>query len=336
MKDRYSRQILFRSIGEEGQNHIGNKHVLVIGAGALGTANAEGLVRAGIGKLTIIDRDYVEVSNLQRQQLYAEQDAIDQLPKAVAAKKRLNKINSEVEIEALVMDVDPTNLVPLLRDVDVALDATDNFTIRFIMNDLYQKYDIPWIFGSCVGSVGMSYTILPGESPCLSCLLQAAPMSGATCDSVGIISPAVQMVAAHQTTEALKLLVEDQKALRSQLVTFDLWHNHYQTINVKRAKRADCPTCGENPTYPNLSYESQTKVAVLCGRDTVQIRADREFSLDDLAARLQHVGDIKRNPFLLSIEYKSFRLVFFRDGRTLIHGTSSIEQAKSVYYQLVG
>lgn len=336
MDDRYSRQILFKPIGQGGQNKIIDKHVLIIGSGALGSANAEALVRSGIGTLTIIDRDYVEASNLQRQQLFTEEDAKNQIPKAIAAKKQLVKINSSVQINAHVLDATADSLPPLLENVDVVIDATDNFDIRFIMNDLVHQFNIPWIFGSCVGSTGMSYTIIPTETPCLSCLLNAAPLSGATCDSVGIISPAVQMVVAHQITETLKLLVEDKSALRSRLVTFDLWNNHYQTINVDRAKKEQCPTCGNHPTYPYLGYQSQTKTEVLCGRDTVQIRSKRTIPLLELATQLQKMGEIKQNDFLLSINYKSYRVVFFQDGRTFVHGTSSIETAKSVYYQLVG
>ncbi|WP_138418566.1 MoeB/ThiF family adenylyltransferase [Aquibacillus sediminis] len=336
MTDRYSRQTLFNPIGKQGQENINAKHVMIIGCGALGSANAEVLVRAGVGKLTIIDRDYVELSNLQRQQLYTEQDVEEELPKAIAAKNRLTQLNSHVEIDAYVMDAVAESIIPLLTNVDLIMDATDNFDIRFIINDLAHKYDIPWIFGSCVGSTGMSYTVLPGQTPCLSCLLSTMPLSGATCDSVGIITPTIQMVVAHQTTEALKLLVEDDQALRSKLVTFDLWNNMYQTINVERTKKHDCPTCGENPSYAYLTYDAQTKTEVLCGRDTVQIRANREFELDELAANLNRIGTVKQNPFLLSLHYQSYRIVFFQDGRTFVHGTNSIEKAKSIYYQLVG
>ncbi|WP_226035895.1 MoeB/ThiF family adenylyltransferase [Aquibacillus saliphilus] len=336
MNERYSRQALFKPIGTLGQTEIEKSHVLIVGCGALGSASAEALVRAGIGKLTLIDRDYVEFSNLQRQQLFAESDAVDQLPKAIAAQKRLTQINSHVFIEAHVMDATSLNLGPLLHEVDLLIDATDNFDIRFIINDLLQSYNIPWIFGSCVGSTGMSYTILPGQTPCLHCLLNVTTLSGATCDSVGIISPAVQMVVAHQMTEAFKLLVEDYQSLRKGLVMFDMWNNHYQTINVDRAKKADCPSCGNEPSYPYLSYDAQTKTEVLCGRDTVQIRSNREFQLDVLASSLENLGTITLNPFLLSIVYDNYRVVFFRDGRTFIHGTNSIEQAKKVYYKLVG
>jgi len=336
MNDRYSRQTLFKPIGEAGQRKIGKKHVLIMGCGALGTANADTLVRAGIGKLTIIDRDYVEYSNLQRQQLFTEKDADDQVPKAIAAKKALGAINSNVMIDAYVMDVTAVSLTPLLKDVDLIIDATDNFDIRFTMNDLIHQSRIPWIFGSCVSSTGMSYTILPGETPCLYCLLNTTTLSGATCDSVGIIASAVQMVVAHQTTEALKLLVEDKKALRTKLLLFDLWTNQYHAINVDRAKKDACPTCGTQPTYPYLSYEAQTKTEILCGRNTVQIRAKREVVLNDLASRLERLGKVQVNEFLLSVEYDAYRVVIFRDGRAFIHGTDSVEKAKKIYYQLVG
>ena len=336
MKDRYSRQTLFQPIGEEGQKKIGQKHVLIVGCGALGSSNAENLVRAGIGKLTIIDRDYVEFSNLQRQQLFTEQDAIDQIPKAIAAKARLVTINSTVEINAHVMDATVQSLTPLLKDVDIVIDATDNFDIRFLLNDLLQKLEIPWIYGSCVGSTGMSFTILPKETPCLLCLLDTTPVSGATCDSVGIISSAVQMVVAHQTAEVFKLLVEDESALRKKFVMFDLWNNYYQAVNVERAKKDTCPSCGIEPSYKYLTHEMQTKAETLCGRNTVQIRPNQKNDLEEIAHRLRKIAPVKTNDFLISVEYQTFRIVFFQDGRALIHGTNSIEKAKSVYYQLVG
>jgi adenylyltransferase/sulfurtransferase len=337
MAERYSRQILFKPIGGKGQKKIEQKHVLIIGCGALGTANADNLVRGGIGKLTLIDRDYVEYSNLQRQQLFTEEDALEQIPKAIAAQKRLSKINSNVRIEAHVIDATSVTLTPLLRGVDLVIDATDNFDIRLTMNDLLQKHKIPWIFGSCVGSTGMSFTILPNQTPCLQCLLDATtPLSGATCDSVGIISSAVQMVVVHQTTEALKLLVEDYDLLRTSLVTFDLWNNHYQTINVEQAKKSECSTCGNEPSFKYLDYEFQMKTEVLCGRNTVQIRSNQKVYLEELAKRLSSIGAVKLNDFLLSIEFESYRIVFFQDGRAFIHGTNSIERAKSVYHKLIG
>lgn len=339
MNERYSRQELFTPIGLQGQSNLRKKHVLVIGAGALGTGSAEVLVRAGVGKLTIVDRDYVEWSNLQRQQLYTEKDASERIPKAVAAKDRLTLINSEVVIESHVMDVAVEELEQLVKNVDLIMDATDNFDIRMIINDISQKYHIPWIYGACVGSYGISYTIIPRETPCLSCLLETVPMGGVTCDTVGIISPAVQMVVSYQTTEALKLLVEDYDVLRNKLVSFDLWKNQHAAINVDKVKKESCLSCGSNPTYPYLTFSNQTKTVVLCGRDTVQIRPPKPIdrNLESLANTLsKQEGKISQNPYLLSFSIGEQRLVFFKDGRVLIHGTKDIAEAKTLYHRYLG
>ncbi len=297
------------------------------------------LVRAGIGKITIADRDYVEWSNLQRQQLYTEEEAEQRIPKAVAAKKRLTAINSEVEICCHVMDVSVEEMEQLVEGVDLILDASDNFDIRMIINDISQKYRIPWIYSACVGSYGISYTILPGETPCLNCLLEKMPMEGITCDTVGIISPAVQMVLSFQISEALKILVEDRLHLRNKLVSFDLWENQQSSINVDKMKKEDCPSCGVERSYPYLSFSNQTKTAVLCGRDTVQIRPSQpiERDLESLDKTLsRQPGKIARNPFLLSFSTAAHRLVIFRDGRVLIHGTKSISEAKTLYHRYLG
>lgn len=336
VNDRYSRQTRFQAIGKIGQEKIKHKHVLIIGCGALGSANAESLVRAGIGKLTIADRDYVEESNLQRQQLFTEADVAAQLPKAIAAKQHLLEINHQVVIHAHVMDVTGMSLPSLLPTVDVVIDATDNFDTRLLLNDMLHKYKIPWVFGACVGSTGMSYTMIPNQTPCLRCLLATIPVTGMTCDAVGVIAPAVQMVVAHQNTEVLKLLTNADTAIRASFITFDLWNNLYQSIQVDQAKRRDCPTCGRYPTYPALDYKQQLKSEVLCGRDTVQLRRTDMYSFNDLAKRLKSFEDFKRNDFLVSVHYQSCRIVFFQDGRTLIHGTNSITEAKRIYYQLIG
>lgn len=339
MNDRYSRQILFTPIGEQGQKRISEKHVLIIGAGALGTGNAESLVRAGVGKLTIVDRDYVEWSNLQRQQLYVENDAMKKIPKAIAAKERLQQINSEVKITAHIMDVIPETLENLIVDVDLILDATDNFDIRMIVNDASQKFKIPWIYGSCVGSYAISYTIIPNETPCLHCLMEDVPIGGLTCDTAGIISPAVGMVVVQQTTEALKILTENRDALRQKLISFDLWDNQQSTVDVSRMKKMNCPSCGENPTYPFLAFENQTKSAVLCGRNSVQIRPPHEQKRDlQSLANVLHGkgGKVEQNPFLLSFTIETNRLVMFQDGRTLVHGTNDIAKAKTLYHRYFG
>lgn len=339
MSERYSRQEIFSPIGSAGQQKISKKHVLIIGAGALGTGSAEQLVRAGIGKITIIDRDYVEWSNLQRQQLYGEDDAKNRLPKAVAAKKRLHEVNSEVEIIAYVKDAGVSELEEIAPSVDLIIDATDNFDTRMMINDISQKYQIPWIYGACVGSYGISYTILPGDTPCLNCLLESVPLGGLTCDTAGIISPAVQMVVAYQVTEALKILVEDFDALRRKLVSFDLWKNQYTAIHVDKVKKKDCPSCGNNPIYPYLDFSNQTKTAVLCGRDSVQIRPSKigERDLEEIAANLaNHSNKIERNPYLVSCTIGKHRIVVFKDGRVLIHGTKDISEAKTIYHRYLG
>jgi sulfur carrier protein ThiS adenylyltransferase len=339
MHDRHSRQELFPPIGKEGQTKIRSKHVLLIGAGALGSGNAEVLTRAGVGKLTIIDRDYVEASNLQRQQLYTEEDVLEKLPKAAAAFKRLHAIDSTVEIRPIIGDANVVMLEELVGDVDLIIDATDNFETRMMINDISQKYKLPWIYGACVGSFGMSFTILPGKTPCLNCLLQAIPMQGMTCDTGGIIGPNVQMVIAHQTTEALKILVEDWDALRTSFVSFDVWRNQYSTMKMGKAKRANCLSCGESPTYPYLDIENHTKTTVLCGRDTVQIRPPKvqKLVLSELAEKLMRLGyEVKGNPYLVTVEWEENRLVIFNDGRALIHGTKDLTQAKAIYQRILG
>ncbi|EJQ54192.1 thiazole biosynthesis adenylyltransferase ThiF [Bacillus cereus BAG6X1-2] len=339
MNNRYSRQELFSPIGEEGQQKIREKHVLIIGAGALGSANAEMFVRAGVGTVTIVDRDYVDWSNLQRQQLYAESDVESNLPKAVAAKKRLEKINSEVRVEALVQDVTAEELEELVTNVDVIIDATDNFETRFIVNDISQKHSIPWVYGACVGSYGLSYTILPGKTPCLSCLLQSIPLGGATCDTAGIISPAVSLVVSHQVTEALKLLVEDYESLRDGLVSFDVWKNEYSCMNVQKLRKHNCPSCGEQALYPYLNKENTSKTAVLCGRNTVQIRPPHkeEMNFEQYKELLNgRVNDLNVNPYLLSFSVEEKRLVAFKDGRVLVHGTKDISEAKTIYHRYFG
>ncbi|PFF19545.1 thiazole biosynthesis adenylyltransferase ThiF [Bacillus anthracis] len=339
MNNRYSRQELFSPIGEEGQQKIREKHVLIIGAGALGSANAEMFVRAGVGTVTIVDRDYVDWSNLQRQQLYAESDVENNLPKAVAAKKRLEEINSEVRVEALVQDVTAEELEELVTDVDVMIDATDNFETRFIVNDIAQKYAIPWIYGACVGSYGLSYTILPSKTPCLSCLLQSIPLGGATCDTAGIISPAVSLVVSHQVTESLKLLVEDYESLREGLVSFDVWKNEYSCMNVQKLRKHNCPSCGENALYPYLNKENTSKTAVLCGRNTVQIRPPHKEEMDFERYKgllNDRVNDLNVNPYLLSFSVEEKRLVAFKDGRVLVHGTKDISEAKTIYHRYFG
>lgn len=339
MEERYSRQTLFAGIGEAGQRKLAEKHVLIVGSGALGTGNAEILTRAGVGKLTIVDRDYVEWSNLQRQQLFTEKDAIERIPKAISAKKRLEQINSKTIIEAQIMDININEIHPLTEQVDLIIDGTDNFETRMLLNDISQRKKIPWILGACVGSYGLSYCIIPDQTPCFACLLEKVPIGGATCDTAGIIAPTVQMVVSYQTAEALKVLTEEVDALRNKLVSFDLWKNQHAMIGVNKLKKDTCPSCGTNPVYPYLQIENQTKTAVLCGRNTVQIRPPIKQKLDlhILANTLSKLGgQLKTNPYLISFKKDAHRLVIFQDGRVLVHGTKDIAKAKTLYHRYVG
>ncbi|WP_409290747.1 ThiF family adenylyltransferase [Peribacillus sp. SCS-37] len=339
MQDRYSRQVLFSGIGEEGQARLGSKHVLIVGAGALGSAGAEMLARAGVGRLTIIDRDYLEESNLQRQQLYTEEDVLKKMPKAAAAKRHLAEINSGTIIEAHIMDAEPESLVPLLPGVDLILDATDNFETRFVLNDLAHKYKIPWIFGACAGSFGMSYAFIPGKTPCLNCLLRSMPLAGMTCETAGVIAPAVSMTVSLQIAEAMKILTENWDAVRKTFMSFDVWSGEFHSIKTGRVKREDCLTCGTQAEYPFLKKENSTRTAVLCGRETVQVRPPGVVTvdMDRLVKHFSAMGyEAKSNPYLISAQNGSERVIVFKDGRALIHGTKDMAHARSVYQRLMG
>lgn len=337
---RYSRQVRFTPFGEQGQQGLARSSVLIVGVGALGTGIAETLARCGVGRLILADRDYVEWSNLQRQQLYTERDASLRMPKAAAAKARLAEINSEIIIEDYVLDVRAEELESLLPGVDLIMDGTDNFDTRLIINDMAQKYEIPWIYGACVGSYGITYTIIPRETPCLNCLLGSVPLGGDTCDTAGILPQAVQLVTANATAEALKLLGGRREQLRSKLLSFDMWRNEHQEIGVNAARKEDCPSCGSHPVYPYLTAANTERSDVLCGRDTVQIRPARRHKLDlqETALRLSRLGTgkVDSNPYLVSFTEAPYRMVIFADGRALIHGTSDITAARSFYHRYFG
>lgn len=339
-EDRYSRQVRFAPFGEEGQQGLAQSSVLVVGAGALGTGIAETLVRCGVGRIVLADRDYVEWSNLQRQQLYTEADALERMPKAAAALRRLQQINSEVVIESHVIDVRAEELEELISGVDLIMDGTDNFDTRLIINDMAQKHAIPWIYSACVGSYGITYTILPGETPCLHCLLGTVPLGGDTCDTVGILPQAVQLVTANATSEALKLLGKRKTQLRNKLLTFDVWRNEHHEIGVKAAKKENCPSCGSHPIYPYLTAANTERSDVLCGRDTVQIRPSRpqKLNLQETANRLSRLGSgsVDSNAYLVSFIEGPYRMVIFADGRALIHGTKDIAAARSFYHRYFG
>ncbi|SFJ73246.1 ThiF family adenylyltransferase [Thermoflavimicrobium dichotomicum] len=335
---RYSRQILFPPIGKDGQARLQSSRIAIVGMGALGTALANHMVRAGVGYIRIIDRDFVEESNLQRQMLYDEMDAQNQLPKAIAAKEKLERINSSVTIEAHVTDLTWRNAEKLLSSVDLILDGTDNFSVRYLINDVSIKHQIPWIYGGAVSARGMTFTIRPGITPCLRCLFPdpPAPGSSETCDTAGVIGPVVQIVASFQATEALKLLIGATEALDPRMRHFELWDNHYIAMKVKA--KSDCPVCKQQK-YEFLEPAHPEEQAIsLCGRQTIQISpADSlQMNLNQLAEKLEPVADIEKTPFLLRATIDPYRLVIFPDGRVLVQGTDDISIAKSLVAKYVG
>src|SRR5438876_4702555 len=269
--DRYSRQILFSGIGEEGQRRLLASRVLIVGCGALGSAQAEALARAGVGKLRIADRDFVESSNLQRQTMFTESDANERLPKAIACARHVRQINSEITIEAEIVDVNHSNIERLIRDCDVVLDGTDNFATRYLINDACVKHHVNWIYGAAVGSYGVTMTIRPSETPCLRCVFPAAPpaASAPTCETAGVIMPIISVVAAVQVSEALKLLTGQTEDLHRSLMQFDVWRNECRRIALAEKSR-DCATCGQR-RFETLDPVEREFAAVLCGRHAVQV-----------------------------------------------------------------
>lgn len=333
-EERYSRQIRFSPIGKDGQYRLSQSKVLIVGAGALGTVLASHMVRSGAGAIRIADRDYVEWSNLQRQMLFDEEDAAASLPKAVAAKAKLMRINSDCEIDARVTDVTAANVHELIDGADVVLDGTDNFHTRYILNDACFQAGIPYIYGGAVGARGMSAPFLPGETCCLRCMMPEATQDGQTCETIGVVAPIVDVVASYQAIEALKLLTRNHSAVRKSLLTWDLWE--HQTYEMKLPpSRADCPTCGMK-SYPALDL-SQTPVSVLCGRETIQFDGGSPLNLDEWEKRLQPAGRVTRNPFLLRVELPDGeKLVLFPDGRVLVQGTEDPTKAKSLFSRYLG
>ena len=338
MNERYSRQILFSPIGKNGQEKLANSKVLIVGCGALGCAHAETLTRAGIGKIKLVDRDFVEFSNLQRQTLYSEKDASERLPKAVAAKNRLSQINSEIEIEGKVADVNHSNIENLIKDCDLVIDGTDNFQIRYLINDACVKSNKPWIYGAAVSSYGTAMTIFPHETPCLRCIFEEMPNAGSapTCDTAGVIAPIISSISAIQTTEALKILTGNHDALHKSLIQIDVWQNEWRKIKLG-APNPDCETCAKG-NYEFLDAENVEFSAALCGRNAVQILPLKpsEIDLQMFAERLKPLGEIKQNEYLLRFNVENYELTIFRDARAIIRGTDDISIARSIYARYVG
>lgn len=338
MNERYSRQILFNGIGSEGQRRLLQSRVLIVGCGALGSAQAESLARAGVGRMRIADRDFVEASNLQRQTLFTERDASERLPKAVAAANHIGEINQDIAVEPEIVDVNHSNIERLVKDCDVVLDGTDNFATRYLINDACVKHDVNWIYGAAVGSYGVTMTIQPHQTPCLRCVFEEAPpaASAPTCDTAGVIMPIISVVAAVQVAEALKLMTGQNESLHRALMQFDVWQNEWRKINPG-APSPDCPTCGL-ANFATLDAAAGDFAAVLCGRNAVQISPAESTQIDfeQLAERLRLTGEVKFNDYLLRFRTGDFEVTVFQDARSIIRGTSEIKTARSLYAKYIG
>jgi molybdopterin/thiamine biosynthesis adenylyltransferase len=336
--DRYSRQILFAGIGAEGQDRLRAARALIIGCGALGSAQAETLGRAGVGRLRIVDRDFIELSNLQRQTMFTEADAADRLPKVIACANHLREINSDVNVEPEIADVNHSNIERLIQDCDVVIDGTDNFSTRYLINDACVKHDLPWIYGAAVGSYGVTMTIRPNVTPCLRCIFPEAPAaaSAPTCDTAGVIMPIINIVAAVQVTEALKLLGGRVEDLHGSLMQFDVWRNEWRRISIGKPGK-DCPTCSARD-FATLRSDSREFAAVLCGRHAVQVSPSQPARLDlaELSQRLAAAGEVNGNDYLLRFRTGEFEMTVFQDARSIIRGTDDITTARSLYAKYIG
>jgi len=334
-EERYSRQVLFHGIGAEGQRRLAAARVAIMGCGAIGSAVASLLARAGVGTLRIIDRDYVEPSNLQRQTLFDENDAAESVPKAVAAARKIAAFNSEIVVEPEVADLTPANIATLLAGADLVLDGTDNFETRYLVNDYAVQNGMPWVYAAAVASYAATMSILPGETACLACVFPAPPRGVVeTCDTSGILNSAVNLVASLAVTEALKLLVGAREQLRRTLLSIDVWTNERSEISTAHP-RPDCQTCGERE-FIHLEGKGRPHIT-LCGRNSVQIH-ERERPIDfaEMAERLKPHGTVRHNELVLKFWRDGYEMTLFPDGRAIIKGTSDTAVARSLYARFVG
>lgn len=338
--ERYSRQTLFEGIGPSGQKLLKQSRVTIVGCGALGAVQAETLARAGVGRLTLVDRDFVEESNLQRQIMFEERDALERLPKAEAAARRLRRVNSSIEIEPVVADVNFENVEEIIAGADLVLDGTDNFETRFLINDASVKSGVAWIYGAAVGSYGLTMTIVPGRTPCLRCVLEQMPGPGAgeTCDTAGIIMPITSIVASIQAAEAIKLLVGKPDKLHNSLVRIDVWDFKIHRMDLSGfADRRECPACGKGE-FDFLEGAGRQVTTTLCGRNAVQIARSCAARVDfvALAERLKPLGEVAFNDFLLRFRIDDYDVTVFRDARSIIRGTADPNVARGIYARYIG
>ena len=336
LDQKYSRQLLFQPLGREGQERLTASSAVLVGCGAIGAAAANLLVRGGIGRLRILDRDFVETSNLQRQTLFTESDAREALPKAVAAERNLRAINSDVQIEGRIADLSAENAEELLSGFPLILDGTDNFETRFLINDLAIKTETPWIYAAAVASYGLTMAILPGKTACLACLLESSGGGGLeeTCDTIGVLGPIVNLIAALEVAEAMKLLSGRLSALHGRLLSCDVWSGRFQSLRPER--NSDCRVCVHHQ-FSHLLGEAQPHIT-LCGRDSVQIHErNRSLDLKALQDRLAtSVPDVRQNGFLLRFRVPPYEITVFRDGRAILKGTKDPAVARSLYAKYIG
>ncbi len=337
---RYSRQILFSGIGLEGQGKLSRSRVLLVGCGALGSVIAEILVRAGIGCLTLADRDYVDESNLQRQSLYTESDCRAGMPKATAAARHLAEINSQTELVPKILDVNASTISTLVPGHDLILDGTDNFEARFLVNDASLKWRVPWVYGACVGAYGMCVAFVPGSTPCLRCLLEQLPPPGSspTCDTIGVIGPIVHVVAALEAAEGLKILTGHPDKLNPRLMNIDLWENQTSGMDLSRFPRdSECLSCGKG-VFEFLEGKHEGRAQSLCGRDAVQVQRSSSTPIDfaPIAQRLSALGEVTCNEFLMKALVDKYEIALFRDGRAIVRGTHDVDEARRLYAKYIG
>lgn len=337
-EERYSRQILFGEIGQAGQKELGRARVLIVGCGALGASHAEMLARAGVGNLKIVDRDFVEYTNLQRQTLFKEEDAQFRLPKAVAANYRIGEINSDISVEPIVADVNNSNIESLTEGCDLVIDGTDNFQVRYLVNDACVKNDKPWIYGAAVSSYGATMTIIPGKTPCLRCIFEEIPDAGSspTCDTAGVIMPIISGISSVQVTEAIKVLIGKRDSLHGSLMQIDIWQNDWRKIKLGEPN-SDCPACGKRD-FEFLEADAQEFAAVLCGRNAVQIAPAKtgRFDLAEYADKLKFVTTVSQNEYLVRFNVDDKEITVFPDARAIIKGTDDTAAARSIYAKYVG
>jgi molybdopterin-synthase adenylyltransferase len=334
-ENRYSRQVLFPGIGENGQKRLTQSHVALVGCGATGAAAAALLARAGVGALTLVDRDFVEESNLQRQVLFDEADAREALPKAEAARRKIAQFNSRTEVHAHVADLVPSNIYALLGGADILLDATDNFETRYLLNDYAIEQGRPWIYAAAVGAYAATMNILPGETACLACLFPKPPGGMVeTCDTSGILNTAVNFAASVEVTEALKFLAGAQDKMRRTLLGRDLWTNDQAEIDAARP-RAQCAACQQRDLV-HLRGEDRPQIT-LCGRNSVQIHEHhRPVDFVEMQRRLEPHGKVNFNRLLLRFERGDYTVTLFADGRALVQGTTDVTVARSLYARFIG